>query len=369
MSANINATNLDAAPAHITTVAVDLAKSVFELAVSDGQGRVTGRKRLPREGFGKFFANREPCRVVMEACGTALQWARTFQALGHEARLPPPQHVRPCVRRNKTGRADASALLEADRCGGILPVPVKSEGQQGLQGLHRIRSGWMATRTARINEVRGLLREFGFDIPQGPSAVAGRVPGWLADEESHIPPALRKALSEAMAEIRAIDTRIKALEKKLRQEAKQRPAVLKPMDVPGIGLLIATALIAAVGNMEAFRGGRHLAAWLGLTPKESSSGSKRRLGRISTRGDPYLRTLLVHGARSALNAAAVRLAACKGLTRLQRWAVELAGRAGHNKAAAALGNRLARISFAVVRQGRDFDGDFTPVLPKAAQAT
>jgi transposase len=304
----------------------------------------------------------------MEACGTAHYWARTFVGLGHEVKLLPPQHVRPYVRRNKTDRADAAALLEADRCGDILPVPAKTVDQQALQGLHRVRSGWMATRTARINEVRGLLREFGFDLPQGPSAVMARVPGWLADETVSIPPVLRQALTEVMAEIGGLDTRIEALEKQLRQEAKQRPAVLKLMDVPGIGLLIATALTAAVGNMEAFRDGRHLAAWLGLTPKESSSGNRRRLGRISKRGDPYLRTLLIHGARSALNAAAVKLAAGKDLTRLQRWAVELAGRVGHNKAATALANKLARIAYAVVRQGRMFDGDFTPALPRTAAA-
>ncbi len=363
---NANATNLNAAPAHITTVAVDLAKSVFELAIGDGQGRVTERKRLSREAFSRFFINRPPCRIVMEACGTAHHWARTFQAMSHEARLLPPQHVRPYVRRNKTDRADASALLEADRCGDILPVPVKSEGQQALQGLHRVRSGWMATRTARINELRGLLREFGFDLPQGPAAVMERVPGWLADEAVAIPPVLRKALSAVMDEIRGLEARVAEVEKQLRQEAKQRPAVQKLMAVPGIGLLIATALIAAVGGMEAFRGGRHLAAWLGLTPKESSSGFKRRLGRIIKRGDPYLRTLPIHGARSALNAAIMKLNAGKALTRPQRWAVELAGRAGHNKAATALANRLARIAFAVVRQGREFDGDFVPDLPKAA---
>lgn len=349
-----------------TTVAVDLAKSVFELAVSDGQGRVTERKRLSREGFSRFFVNRPPCRIVMEACGTAHHWARTFQALGHEVKLLPPQHVRPYVRRNKTDRADAAALLEADRCGDILPVPVKSEGQQSLQGLHRVRSGWMATRTARINEVRGLLREFGFDLPQGPSAVMERAPPWLADETVSIPPALRQALSEVMAEILELDTRIEKLEKQLREQAKQRPAVQRLMAVPGIGLLIATALVAAVGGMEAFRDGRHLAAWLGLTPKESSSGNRRRLGRISKRGDPYLRTLLIHGARSALNAALMKSNAGKELTRLQRWAVDLAARVGHNKAACALANKLARIAFAVVKLGRDFDGGFTPALAQAA---
>jgi transposase len=243
-----------------------LAKTVFELAISDEQDRLVERKRLSREGFARFFANRPPCRIVMEACGTAHHWARTFQAQGHEVKLLPPQHVRPYVRRNKTDRADAAALLEADRCGAILPVPVKTVEQQGLQGLHRVRSAWMATRTDRINATRGLLREFGLDLPQGPAAVLAQVPTWLADEESPIPPALRPALTELITEIRTLDTRITAIENQLRAQAKLRPEAQRLMAVPGIGLLIATALIAAVGGMEAFRDGRHLAAWLGLTP-------------------------------------------------------------------------------------------------------
>ena len=343
------------------TVAVDLAKTVFELAITDGQGRLAERKRLSREAFAQFFANRPPCRIVMEACGTAHHWARTFQAQGHTVKLLPPQHVRPYVRRNKTDRADAAALLKADRCPDILPVPVKSEAQQGLQGLHRVRSAWMATRTDRINTLRGLLREFGLPLPQGPSAVLERAPAWLAEGEGPIPPALRPALAELIAEIRTLETRIADLEKQLREQAKQRPDVQRLLAVPGIGLLIATALVAAVGGMEAFRDGRHLAAWLGLTPRESSSGERRRLGRISKRGDGYLRMLFIHGARSAILAALNQQA--KGetpLTRLQRWALDLAARIGHNKAACALANKLARIAFAVVRQGRAFDGDFVP---------
>lgn len=349
-----------------TTVAVDLAKTVFELAVANEQGRLVERKRLSREGFARFFANRPPCRIVMEACATAHHWARTFQAQGHAVKRLPPQHVRPSVRRNKTDRADAAALLEADRCGALLPVPVKTVEQQGLQGLHRVRSAWLATRTDRINTTRGLLREFGLDLPQGPAAVLTQVPTWLADEESPIPPALRTALTERIAEIRALDTRIAAIEQQLREQAKPRPEVQRLMAVPGIGPLIATALVAAVGRMEAFRNGRHLAAWLGLTPRESSSGQRRHLGGIRKRGDGYLRMLFIHGARSALLAATHQSrAGKKPLTRLQRWAVDLAARAGHNKAACALANKLARIAFAVVRQGRVFNGDFVAVQAQA----
>jgi transposase len=275
-------------------------------------------------------------------------------------KLLPPQHVRPYVRRNKTDRADAAALLEADRCPDILAVPVKSGEQQGLQGLHRVRSAWMATRTDRINTLRGLLREFGLALPQGPAAVLERAPALVAEGDGAVPPALRTALAELVAEIRSLQTRIADLEKQLREQAKQRPDVQRLLAVPGIGLLIATALVAAVGGMEAFRDGRHLAAWLGLTPKESSSGQRRHLGPISKRGDRYLRMLFIHGARAALLAAQHRQGAGQPLTRLQQWALDLAVRVGHNKAACALANKLARIAFAVVRQGRAFDGDFVP---------
>ena len=215
----------------------------------------------------------------------------------------------------------------------------------------------MATRTDRINTTRGLLREFGLDLPLGPAAVRTQAPTWRADPDSPIPLPLRTALTERIAEIRTLDTRIAAIEQQLRAQAKQRPEIQRLMTVPGSGLLIATALIAAVGGMAAFRDGRHLAAWLGLTPRESSSGQRRCLGGISKRGDRYLRMLFIHGARSALLAAMTQdRAGKKPLTRLQRWAVDLAARVGHNKAACAPANKLARIAFAVVRQGRTFKG-------------
>jgi len=268
-----------------TTVAVDLAKSVFELAVSDGQGRVIGCQAPVAGGVPQVL--REPPALPRRHGGL-----RHGAPLGADV----PRHGP----RGEAAAAAACAALcapqqdgpgrrggaaGADRCGDILPVPAKSEDQQALQGLHRVRSGWMATRTARINMVRGLLREFGFDIPQGPSAVTGRVPGWLADEAVAIPPTLRKALSAVMDEIRGLEARIAEVEKRLRQEARQRPAVQKLMEVPGIGLLIATALVAAVGGMEAFRDGRHLAARLGLSPKEPAAASS-----ASSAGQPSAAT-------------------------------------------------------------------------------
>lgn len=209
------------------TIAVDLAKTVFELAIADEQGRLVERKRLSREGFARFFAHRPPGRIVMEACATAHHWARTFHAQGHKVNLLPPQQVRPDVRRNKTDRTAAAALLEADRCGDWLPVPVKTVEQD----LHRVRSAWMATRTDQINATRGLLRQFGLDLPPGPAAVRVQVPTWRADEESPIPPGLRPALTERITEIRTLDTRITAIENPLRAQAKPRPEVQRLMVV------------------------------------------------------------------------------------------------------------------------------------------
>ncbi|CAK0757161.1 transposase [Gammaproteobacteria bacterium] len=342
-----------------TTVAVDLAKTVFELAIANDQGRIIERKRLSREAFAQFFANRPPCRIVMEACGSAHYWARTFQRQGHTVKLLPPQYVRPYVRRNKTDRADAAALLEADRNDQILPVPVKSEEQQALQGLHRVRSGWMGTRTARINALRGLLREFGIVLPQGPNVAVQRVREILAETDNPVPPALRSSLVAIIEEIRDLENRIDTLETQLQTQDKTMPTVQQLLTIPGIGLLIATALVAAVGDFTQFRNGRHLAAWLGLTPRESSSGQRRRLGSVSKRGDPYLRMLLTHGARAVLYAAQRQASlGRKPLTRLQRWVISLAEKRGANKAVCALANKLARIAFSVVRHRRSFDGNF-----------
>jgi transposase len=225
----------------------------------------------------------------------------------------------------------------------------------------------MGTRTARINTLRGLLREFGIVLPQGPQVAVQRARELLAAADSPVPPALRSTLLALLEEIRDLETRIDTLETQLQQQAKTLPIVQQLLTIPGIGLLIATALVAAVGDFAAFRDGRHLAAWLGLTPRESSSGLRRRLGRISKRGDAYLRMLLIHGARAVLNAAHQQASrGLKPLTRLQRWALDLVERRGHNKAACALANKLARIAFAVIRRQRAFDGNFAATHTAAA---
>ena len=333
-----------------TTIAVDLAKSVFEIAVSTRPGHVDQCHRVSRARFLRFFAEREPATVVLEACGSAHHWGRKLRELGHTVVLLPPQYVRPYVRRNKTDRADAGALLEAYRNGEIQPVPIKSVDQQQLAALHRLRSAWLATRTARLNGLRGILRELGMVIPVGARHVVPQVRGLVEDADSELPTALRPVLFEACSEIRELEARIRAVEHQLRALSEQLAAVQRLLTVPGIGLLTATALVAFVGDVVRFGSARHFASFLGLTPRERSSGHIRRLGRISKRGDVYLRMLLIHGARAVLWHAKRE----DSPARLRTWALKLERLRGHNKAAVALANKLARIAWAVLRHDREF---------------
>lgn len=323
-----------------TTIAIDLAKSVFEVAVSERPGRVSARHRLSRSACARFLAQQPPATIVMEACGTAHHWAREARARGHAVRLLPPRDVQRYRKGSKTDRNDAKALLEADRNEDVHPVAVKSVDQQALVGLHRLRSGWIATRTARINTLRGLLRELGQTIPTGARNVVPHVQALLADET--IPALLRPVLGSAAEEVPDLERRIQEVEAQLGAIARQSELIRRIRTVPGVGLLTATALAASV-DLTGYPSGRHFASSLGLTPRESSSGHRRRLGRITKRGDPYLRTLLIHGARSVLHHAK----RCQAPHRLQAWALERERARGHNKAAVAVANKLARIVWAV----------------------
>jgi transposase len=339
-----------------TRIGVDVAKAVFEVAVSDRPGHVSRRERPTRGQFLAFMAQQPAATVVMEACGSAHHWGRKLQSLGHRVILLPPHHVRPYIRRNKTDRTDAKGILEASRNEEIRPVPVKTVAQQVLTSLHRLRSGWMLERTARLNALRGLLRELGVFIPVGAREVVPTVWGLIEDADSELPDALRAVFAEACREIREIEARVKQVERQLEAVAEQMPAVEHLRTIPGIGLLIATALVALIGDIRRFPSGRHLASYLGLTPREYSSGLKRNLGRISKRGDGYLRTLLIHGARSVLVHARRQQP-----DRLREWANNLAKTHVHNKAAVAVANKLTRIVWAVWFHERPF-----VFIPKAA---
>jgi transposase len=335
---------------HPTTIAIDLAKSVFEVAVSHHPGRVSQRRRLTRLQLDRFLGTTPPATVLLEACGSAHYWGRHMQSLGHCVKLLPAHDVRPYRRGNKTDQADAKALLEANRNEEICPVPVKTIDQQALTALHRLRSRWLANRTARINTIRGVLREFGLFIPKGAHRVVGQVQLWIRDPESPIPAPLKPVLEKACEEIGDFESRIRFVETQLESLAVQVPAVARLRTLPGIGLLTSTALVGFIGDPHRFRSGRRFASFLGLTPREHSSGLQRRLGSISKRGDVYVRMLLIHGARTVLWHAKRR----ENPGRLRRWALDLEKHRGHNVAAVALANKLARIAWATWTRDEDF---------------
>ncbi len=341
---------------HATTVAVDLAKSVFQLVVADEHWRITETQRLTRTQFERWFVNRSVGLVVMESCGSAHHWARWLNSLGIGVRLLPAQYVRAYVRRNKTDATDAVALLEAARAADIRPVRVKSVEQQALQGLHRIRSLWMGTRTSRINALRGFLREFGIAIPVGARTGIEAISRVLADPNTAVPELIRGSARLLVEEIRLLEARIAQVERELAAAARLSPACTTLLSIPGIGLLTATALVAATsGDVSHFQDARHFASWFGLKPREFSSGNSRYLGRISKKGDRYLRMLLTHGARSVLRAAKVAEGAGKEVCGVRRWALEVQSRTNHNKAACALANKMARICYATLRDKSAFD--------------
>jgi transposase len=332
-----------------TQVGVDVAKAVFEVAVLDTPGAVRERHRLSRERFRRFFASHEHTTVLMEACGSAHYWGRELQAMGHQVSLLHPGDVARYRDGNKTDRADAKALLEAARNSALDPVPVKSREQQAIAALHRLRQGYLQTRTARINAARGHLREFGILIPVGARHVVARAESALQTED--LPSFLRDALRGVLEEIEGLQAKADQLRKELEHLARAMPDATVLMSVPGVGVLTATALVAFVGDLNRFGSGRDLAAYLGLTPREHSTGQIRRLGRITKRGNSYLRMMLIHGARSALRAGST----ADVPDDLRTWALNIARRRGFNVAAVALANKIARVCWRVVHDRRPFE--------------
>jgi transposase len=340
-----------------TTVAIDLAKDVFQVAVANRIGRVLHRQRLTRRQFAAFVETLDPAtEVIMESCATSHYWGRRFESRGIRVQLLPVQYVRPYVRRNKTDRTDTDALLEAARSGEIRPVPVKTVEQQTLQALHRVRTQWQTTRVARINGIRGLLAEHGVTIPVGAKTLVRRIDGLLSDPESPVPTVVRRALGLIAEEIRALEARITELDQQLTALADAHPIASRLQTIPGVGVLSATALVGAVTHIDRFRRGRDFASWVGLTPREYSSGTRRYLGRISKRGDGHLRCLLVHGARAVLRSARYSAEHWPDrVTRLHQWALTVEARRGFHKAVVAVANKLARIIWAVWRHEVRFD--------------
>ena len=329
-------------------IGLDVAKSIFQVAIRDHRGKVK-TVRLRRAELLEHLAQQPEAIVFMEACGSSHFWGRRIEELGHQVALLPPHHVRPYVRGNKTDRTDARGILDAGTHADLLPVPIKRESQQQLTSIHRMRSGWTAERTRRLNSIRGLLREFGIFIPLGAERVVPATWAALEDADSSLPDGLRPLLAEACNEVRQIESRIQLAERQLKAIAQQIPEVALLRTVPGIGLLTATALVAWIGDVRRFPTGRHMSSFVGLTPREFSSGLKRYLGRISKRGDGYLRSLLTQGARSFL----IHAHQYEG-DRLAEWALRLSQGRHHNKVAIAVANKLTRVVWAVWTRGEPY---------------
>ena len=285
---------------HITTIGLDLAKHVFQVHGLDQEGRAVLRKKVRRGQVLKFFGTLPSCLVGMEACGSAHHWARELKAQGHEVRLIPPQYVRPFLKTNKHDAADAEAIAEALVRPTMRFAPIKSADQQAVLMLHRSRELLVKQRTMLINAVRGHCSELGMIASQGASKINDLIMMIEDPDDARLPAFAREALGVLIAQLDAVKKAIQKLESKLQTWHRSQQASQRLTTIPGVGVITATALVATIGDGSQFKSGRHLSAWLGLVPRQHSSGGKSRLGRISKRGDGYLRRLLVHGSRAVL---------------------------------------------------------------------
>ena len=334
-------------------VGVDLAKNVFQVHGVDRQEKALWRRRLTRENWVKVLRETvEPdCEIGMESCGGAHHWARKLQEKGFKVKLIAPQFVKPYVKSHKNDANDAEAICEAMGRPSMRFVTVKTVEQQDLQALHRVRAELTKQRTAKANQIRGLVAEYGLIAPKELSHLRAALPLWLEDVENGLSDRFRRLLNGLWGDLLALDARVGELDREIALIAQSDPVAKRLQQLRGVGPIIATALVAAVGNGEQFANGRQMSAAFGLTPRQHSSGGKERVLGISKRGNAYLRTVLIHGARSVIRTA-------KGKDdRLSQWVTRLAARRHPNVAAAALANKTARMAWAMLRNGTDYQPD------------
>ena len=343
----------------ITTIGIDLAKEIFQIHAVDEHGKAVLRKQLRRSEMAKFFANLEPCLIGMEACGSSHHWARKLGEFGHTVKLMSPQFVKPYVKTNKHDMADAEAICEAVNRPNMRFVPIKNIEQQAILSVHRARQGFVKARTAQANQMRGLLSEFGIVMPQGIRSIVNRMPDILEDAENGLPGTMRRLLKRLNDHFKEVDLQVQELELQIKLWHKENEASQRLEAIPGIGPITASAIVATVGNAAEFKNGRQLAAWLGLVPKQHSSGGKQILLGISKRGDTYLRTLLIHGAR-----AVIRFAENKAEP--ESWLRQLITRRNKNISAVALANKNARIIWALLAKNTTFRLDHTTAASTVA---
>lgn len=333
----------------IKLVAIDLAKRCFQVVAIDQHGEVLYNRKLSPAKFAIFVQQLEPTIVAMEACSAAHHWGRRLIAVGHEARLVPPQHAKAFRRVHKSDAHDALSIAEAAQRPNIHFVPVKTIAQQDLQLLGRIREQMVAQRTALINQARGLAREYGVNFPKSRQALRERLPDALADATNELSPVAREELAELSQQIRLLDERLARIMQRLTVLASQDPAYDRLRTIPGIGPTIAPALIASLGHAQQFTSARSCAAWAGLVPKQNGTGGQVQLGGITKNGNRSLRVMLIHGARTVIQWAG------KHDHAQSRWIKALVARRGKNKATVALANKLMRIAWIVLTQGVEYD--------------
>ena len=339
----------------IAVLGIDLGKNVCSVVGLDEGGRVVLRRRIRRDTLIALVGKMPACIVAMEACCGAHHLGRLFAAHGHDVRLMSPEYVRPYVKAQKNDDRDAEGIAEAATRPTMRFVEVKSEAQLDMQTLHRSRDRLVGERTALINQLRAILLERGLVVPQGKRKLEQYLVALMDEHDGRdLSPRMRILVADMRTQWRELDRRIAAFDAEFVSWAKENEDARRLASIPGVGVMIATALIAAIGRAESFARGRDLAAWLGLVPRQSTTGGKPRLLGISKRGNKYLRKLLIHGARAALPHLAERD------TPLGRWAKGLLGRAHQNVAVVALANKLARIAWAVLRRGERFAADRAP---------
>ncbi len=344
---------------NITTIGLDLAKNVLQIHGIDERGNVVLKRALKRAQVLPFFANLPGCLIGMEACGSSNYWARKLSALGHTVKLIAPQFVKPYVKTNKHDAADAEAICEAVGRPTMRFVPVKNAEQQAAIALHRARQGFVKARTAQANQIRGLLAEYGIVIPQGIDHISKCLPEILEDGENELPGLFRQLLQRLGEHLKELDRQVDDLDVQIQQWHRENAASRKLAAIPGIGPLTASALVASIGDAKSFENGRQLAAWLGLVPRQHSSGGKQNLLGISKRGDGYLRMLLIHGARAVIRVAERKLDSADD------WLKRLVERRNKNVAAVALANKNARIVWALLVHDRNFQDGYTPTVSRA----
>lgn len=333
----------------VKLIGIDLAKNIFQVCALNQAGKVIFNKSIRRKHLISQIQNLEPTLIAMEACASANYWGRCFEAMGHRVLLIPPQHCKPFVRSGKNDARDALAICEAANRPNLHVVPIKTLEQQDLQLLHRIRQRHIRNTTALANQIRGIAREYGVDFPIGIRALKQALPAALEDADNALTVTARELLHELYCELITMMEKSNAYLARIQELAKTFPAYERLIALPGIGPVVASAMLAAVGDARQFRNGRQMGAWLGLVPRQYGTGGKVTLQGVTKNGDRYLRAMVIHGARATLRWSRKKDSA------LARWVLPIEKRRGTNRAVVALANKIVRISWNILTKGEEYD--------------